>query len=230
MIRGVVFDLDHTLSDRYGTICRIAKNLRDSFRIAEGVDDARLTKTWIDLDKRYVHYGFQRVYSALASSGIFAEPYPTVEDLVAFHERQFSSIAVALPYTLPLLAELRGRGLRLGLITNGGSFVQRNKLRLLGLEDSFDAILIGGEFGHEKPDRQIFDAMATQLGIPAAELMYVGDNPVNDIRGSREAGYTPVWVRTIPTWLFPEIRMPRYRINTVAELAEYRFDTLEHAE
>ena len=230
MIRGVVFDLDHTLSDRYGTICEIAKNLRGTFRIAEGVDAAHLTKTWIELDKRYVHFGFQKVYTAFASSGLFAEPCPTVDDFVKFHREQFSRIAVPLPYILPLFETLRTRGLKLGLITNGEAFVQRSKLHLLGLENRFDKVLIGGEFGIQKPHHEIFDAMSDSLGIPAEQLMYVGDNPVNDVKGSRGAGYTPVWVRTIPHWSFPDIRMPRYRINTVAELMNFDFDSIEHAD
>jgi hypothetical protein len=57
-------------------------------------------------------------------------------------------------------------------------------------------------------------------GIPAEELMYVGDHPINDIDGSRNAGYTPVWVKTTGYWCFEEIPRAEYEVETVAEIPD----------
>jgi putative hydrolase of the HAD superfamily len=62
--------------------------------------------------------------------------------------------------------------------------------------------------------------MSQRLGIPAEELMYVGDHPINDIDGSRNAGYTPVWVKTTGYWCFEEIPRAEYEVETVAEIPD----------
>jgi FMN phosphatase YigB (HAD superfamily) len=50
--------------------------------------------------------------------------------------------------------------------------------------------------------------------------MYVGDHPINDIDGSRNAGYTPVWVKTTGYWCFEEIPRAEYEVETVAEIPD----------
>ena len=48
--------------------------------------------------------------------------------------------------------------------------------------------------------------------------MYVGDNPLNDVQASREAGFIPVWVRTTGTWVYPDIEKPECQIDHIREL------------
>ena len=60
--------------------------------------------------------------------------------------------------------------------------------------------------------------MSERLNIPPEELMYVGDNPVNDVDGSRNAGYIPVWVKTTGYWCFEDIPHAEYEVETVEEI------------
>jgi putative hydrolase of the HAD superfamily len=50
--------------------------------------------------------------------------------------------------------------------------------------------------------------------------MYVGDHPKNDVDASRRAGYTPVWVRTIPNWVLEDMEKCELQVDTVEELPE----------
>ena len=226
MIRGAVFDVDHTLFDRYATLCEILPGARERFALAEGVTDAQLTSAWIAADKKYVHFGWKRMFGELAKTGVFAPPAPSPEELGAFLWETFARVAVPFPYTRPTLEELRRRGLRLAVITNGKSALQRKKLEMIGLDGFFDEVIVSEEVGIDKPDPEIFHIMARRLGLPEKELCYVGDSEENDVKGSRAAGYTPVWIRTTGSWEFPEIPMPRLRINALYELLDYDFDTL----
>ena len=79
MIRGAVFDVDHTLFDRYATLCKILPEARERFALAEGVTDAQLTSAWIAADKKYVHFGWKRMFGELAKTGVFAPPAPSPE-------------------------------------------------------------------------------------------------------------------------------------------------------
>jgi putative hydrolase of the HAD superfamily len=105
------------------------------------------------------------------------------------------------------LRELRRRGLKLGVITNGPGPLQRRKLAALGLDRSFDAILVSGEEGVRKPDAEIFRRALGRLGVAAHEAMFVGDHPVADVEGAHGAGLLPVWM-FVPYWPPPDVPDP----------------------
>ena len=111
-------------------------------------------------------------------------------------------------------------GMKLGIVTNGDHDLQMNKLRLLHFDGFVDEIVISGDVGVQKPDTKPFEVMSEKLGIPPSQLLYVGDNPLNDVEGSRNAGYIPVWVKTIGNWCFDDIERCEYEVETVAEIPE----------
>jgi putative hydrolase of the HAD superfamily len=78
------------------------------------------------------------------------------------------------------LNELRQRGVVLGLITDGRSVGQRNKIKALELNRWFDDenIIISEEFGSEKTDEKNFKYFEQKY--PEHSFVYVGDNPKKD--------------------------------------------------
>ena len=109
-------------------------------------------------------------------------------------------------------------GLKLAILTNGDHDMQQNKLKLLGFEKFVDEIIISGDVGFHKPHPKPFQVASEKLGISPQELLYVGDNPLNDVEGSRNAGFVPVWVKTIGNWCFEDIKHPEFEVDTVAEI------------
>jgi 2-haloacid dehalogenase len=85
------------------------------------------------------------------------------------------------------------RRARLCLVTNGLSRVQRGRLAHAGIAGAFTAILISEEMGIAKPDARFFRAAGEALGLPAAELLCVGDSPAADIAGAQAAGIDACW-------------------------------------
>ncbi len=81
-----------------------------------------------------------------------------------------------------------------GIISNGDSASQRDKLKRLGLEKGFDPVLISGDIDAPKPDARIFEAACRMAGRKAAECLYVGDRPETDALGAHQAGWTGVWL------------------------------------
>ena len=110
--------------------------------------------------------------------------------------------------------------MKLGIITNGPHKNQDLKLEMLGLKPYVDEIVISGDLPAGKPERLPFDVMSERIGIPANELLYVGDNPLNDVFASRNAGYIPVWVATTGTWIFGDLKRADHEIKTIAEIPE----------
>ena len=222
MIRGIVFDLDHTLFDRYGTLRKVLPTFYSHYRanIPEKLSVITFIDRFIILEKRHVYSGWKRLIQACVDDGI----------LIGLSEEDFGEVihfilhscwtmdAVPYPFTGPTLSKLRDMGYKIGIITNGSHEIQARKIQILGLEKYTDAIIISGDIGARKPDAKPFILMSERLNIPPQELMYVGDHPANDVDGSRKAGYTPVWVKTTGYWCFDEIPHTEYEVDTVAEI------------
>lgn len=85
------------------------------------------------------------------------------------------------------LEVLRDRGVRTALISNWDDRLRRT-LDELDLVDSFDALLISGELGVEKPQPEIFRRAVDQLAVPAERSVMVGDSPESDMAGARAVG------------------------------------------
>ncbi len=213
---GVVFDLDHTLFDRYATLKALTPDFCRLFDDVIAVDESKAAEMLIECDKKYIYYGWSKIFEVLCQNGMF-KSLPAYERYRDTLLTLFQKHAIPFPFTYSLLDELRSRGLKLGLITNGKGYIQRRKLELLKLTDAFDYPLLCGEFGVQKPDRAPFDHMVKMLGIPAEKLLFVGDNPICDVDASRKAGYTPVEILTTDCTL-PDVEAAKLRLNTVESL------------
>lgn len=92
------------------------------------------------------------------------------------------------------LEAFAGRGVRLGLVTNGHPDFQRAKLERFDLERYFEAVLIEGEHGVGKPDPSIFHAALARMGSAPDEAWMVGDNLQADVAGAQGVGMYAVWI------------------------------------
>src|SRR5262249_5289944 len=81
-------------------------------------------------------------------------------------------------------AGLAGRGYRLGMASN---YDRRLRAVAAGLPElrPLGALVISSEVGWRKPAPQFFDALVRQAGVSAGEILFVGDDPINDDGGAR---------------------------------------------
>ena len=100
-----------------------------------------------------------------------------------------------IPGALETVGELRRRGVRLALVTNGSAADQRAKIDRHAVDTRFDAVLVEGEVGFGKPDPRIFRLALERLGVSAAEAWMVGDDLPWDIAGAQAVGIHAVWAR-----------------------------------
>jgi putative hydrolase of the HAD superfamily len=90
------------------------------------------------------------------------------------------------PETAEVLAALTARGHMLGIASN---FDQRLR-GLVEQQPTFRSIrhlIISSEIGWRKPAGAFFEAMCKQAASPPEQILYVGDDPVNDFEGARAA-------------------------------------------
>jgi putative hydrolase of the HAD superfamily len=120
--------------------------------------------------------------------------------------------------TFRILAELRERGLKLLLLTNGSPDLQQEKIDgVPELAPYFDHIVISGVFGEGKPAVSIFQHAIDLLGIFPSEGLMVGDKLTTDILGSNRLGMKNAWINRHSMTRTDEI-VPTYEISNLLEL------------
>jgi putative hydrolase of the HAD superfamily len=86
---------------------------------------------------------------------------------------------------IPVLAELRMMGLKLGLVSNTSRDLG-TLVRHFGLD--VDAWVSSGSHGKVKPSPLIFGAALELLDVAARDTVMVGDSVVDDVEGAEAAG------------------------------------------
>src|SRR6202011_2664924 len=100
------------------------------------------------------------------------------EELARFLEAEHAAWAPARVLgstTHALLESLRGRGLRLGLVSNAfdpGWLLHRD-LEQMGIAERLDFAVFSSELGKRKPHPEIFERALGELDVSADEAMFV---------------------------------------------------------
>jgi putative hydrolase of the HAD superfamily len=136
--------------------------------------------------------------------------------VVESYERHRRQCYTRYPDVLATLQQLRESAL-LGVITNGPSHGQMEKLEVLELAPHFSVIVASGEVGIAKPDPRIFRCALERMGADASTAWHVGDSLAKDVLGARAAGLGAVWLnrRGLTS---DEAIQPDYEIASLAAL------------
>ncbi len=204
-IQAILFDFDDTLQNSEIAFGGAARQLIDR-RFPE-LDDAVKEARVADMVYRRNGGNFHNRYDAYPGSerywwfwrdllidwGVDGDPQAYRGDLM----RLFPWTGEPFDGIPELLIELRRRGYKLGIITNGSAPVQNMKLDNTGLRPLFDTVVVSGEEGIYKPNPEVYRRAAARLGVEITRCMFVGDYPPTDIAGAIAAGMRPVLVQTI---------------------------------
>ncbi len=100
----------------------------------------------------------------------------TMEELLGIYRSHRPAIKL-IEGGKELLDFCKNKGYKIGLITDGRSITQRNKIAALGITDYFDKIIVSEEFGTTKPNRNNFEVFKD----PNVEsYYYIADNVSKD--------------------------------------------------
>ena len=212
MIKAVIFDLDGTLLDRDSSLKNFIKNqYKKYFSELKHIPEQQYTERFIELDnKGYVWK--DKVYQQLVQE--YSISNLTWEQLLEDYINSFQYSCISFPNMEEVLKELKNRGIRLGMITNGLTKFQSLNLQALGIHSYIDTILISEQEGIKKPHAEIFLRALKKLGVTPEESLYVGDHPENDVLGAQNVGMNAVWKKD-PFW------SPTFTIeHTIDDLGE----------
>ena len=169
----VCFDLDDTLYKEIDFVQSAYGEIAEKINHPEAV---RQMMDWYRVGKNV----FAELISAYGSD-------LTVNDCIQIYRNHFPKILLDSG-TKEFLEELKDYGALLGLITDGRSFSQRNKIKALGLEGIFDIEVISGELGSEKPDHRNYKVVMDRFPTHR-NFLYVGDNPQKDFLAPNQLGW-----------------------------------------
>jgi putative hydrolase of the HAD superfamily len=213
LIKAILFDLDDTLLDRTTSLEVFVQQQHRRYKL-DHVPYAAYRLRFLELDQR----GYAekpQVFQALISE--FAVP-ASVEVLLGDFEQEAWNSCTLLPDAAEVLAELRVRGYKLGVITNGEDWSQMRKLRVTGLQPLVDSIVISGNERIKKPDPRIFTRAAERLAVRPDECAFVGDHARNDIYGAGAVGMKTVWYPGDQVWPAELAVAPDHIIQSLSAL------------
>jgi HAD superfamily hydrolase (TIGR01509 family) len=118
------------------------------------------------------------------------------------------------PDALPCLAELRGRGLSVGVVGN----TPREFEDVMRQHADFVGSSVG--WGVEKPAPGFFERIVAETGVDPQEIAYVGDRVDNDVVPALAAGMVAVHLRRGPWGFLHEPPPDALRATSLAELPE----------
>lgn len=206
----IIFDLDDTLAYEIDYLKSAYKE------IAENVDKVNSENLRLEMLEAY-HKGLN-VFEIL----IQKYPNSTIEELLKIYRTHFPDVQF-IEGANDLLDDIKRKGYKIGLITDGRSITQRNKLKALGIEGIFDSIIISEEFGSTKPDERNYKAFIVD---DIAEYFYIADNPKKDFLTPNKLGWTSICLLDKGNNIHPQNfdlqteYLPKIKVDSLKEIID----------
>ncbi|MCM1105142.1 MAG: YjjG family noncanonical pyrimidine nucleotidase [Clostridium sp.] len=222
----VLWDIDNTLLDftaaqRRGIIesmkrfgrqaddAQVALYARINQKYWEMLERGEVTKEQLEAER------FREFLTAVGAEDV------DVQELNEIYKEQLANEPVLIEGAQEICAALREMGVRQYAVTNGDPFIQRNKIKLSGLNGYFEELFISEELGAVKPKKEFFEKAAAQIPLYCAErTLIIGDSLTSDMRGGMNAGIDRCWynpMRVPRTADFP-IQYEIARLEDAAEI------------
>ncbi|HXF95581.1 MAG TPA: HAD-IA family hydrolase [Gemmatimonadales bacterium] len=171
-----LFDLDGTLID---SIDLILRSYRHTLRVHRGIeppDEVWMRGLGTPLWVQFRHWTDDQ-----------AEIEAMVATYRAYNLEHHDTLVRPYDGVADAVRQLDAAGKRLGLVTSKMRSGALRGLRLLGLEQTFHAVVGADEVTHPKPHPEPVLKALDLLGAPAADAVFVGDSR-HDIECGRAAG------------------------------------------
>lgn len=193
MIKAILFDFDGTVANRQKNAYDVFDSyVRDIFKDFNDMEYEAVLQDFLTddcngtINCKYRLAPFINKYEKYL-------PENFEEDFTKYYYDNMGDYAVLKDEFIDVIAKLQGK-YKLAIISNGQSESQRKKIRQVNIEQYFDEIIVSGEVGVNKPNREIFDIMSARLGVKNEECIYIGDVFSSDILGAIRADMIPVWI------------------------------------
>lgn len=219
-IRTITVDLDDTLWEIYPVIKRAEARLYEWLgehypRITELFDTAGMMQLRSEVIAEFEGRAHDLTFLRRTVLTRMGEAAGYGDDHVDAAFEVFDEVrndVKLFPEARPALTALRQRFVLIA-VTNGNANLER-----IGIRDLFDDVVSAVTAGAAKPARPIFDAAVKAGGASATQTLHVGDHPLYDVHGARDAGLRAVWVNRNGDEWPDEFEAPDIEVRHVGEL------------
>jgi putative hydrolase of the HAD superfamily len=196
MIKAIFFDIDDTLYDTSG-FAKLARKAALNVMIDAGLP-LKSDEAYLLLREIIDEYGsnYDKHFNVLTKR-VFGEERPLLIALgmITYHNVKFALLRL-FPQTTRTLIYLKKQGYDLGVISNGITIKQWEKLIRLDLHHFFDHVITSEEAGVEKPDKRIFEVALEKMGSKGEESVMIGNKFSEDIMGALNSGISAILVNS----------------------------------
>lgn len=178
-VEAVLFDL-------YGTLVHARQRpFSRGLPAALGVSRA----AWISLLRDGLltrRFESDAAFAAFVAEALAPDRAGAAAECLALVEAECASVTL-VPGVASLLAFLKRRGIKLGLVSNLASPFKA-PVASTGLASAFDAALYSCDEGLTKPDAEMYGRALSRLGVAPTQALFVGDSLRNDVQAPAELG------------------------------------------
>ena len=119
---------------------------------------------------------------------------PLAENLRRIHMSRVREVTKAPQARIEAMKRI-AKDHRVGLISNfDDSETGHLIMHDTGIRELFDAVIISADTGYRKPNPLIFKVLLDAMKLEPAEILFVGDTPLDDVLGSKGAGMHSAWI------------------------------------
>ena len=206
-VDAVIFDLDDTLYSE-------KQYVRSGYKAVAKLlgDEALADRLWT-----YFENGKPAIDELLNELGCMGRK----EECLEAYREQIPESALYHGVS-ELIQDLKSKGIKVGIITDGRVSGQKRKLQALGLDKLIDDIIITDELGgtqFRKPCDIAFRIVQRRWSIPFEQIVYVGDNAEKDFQAPKQLGMRTLYFENEDGLYFKGEIVGIETIKAVSEIA-----------
>jgi len=207
MIRGVIFDLFHTLTGLESEWSELPGTYKVLGLDRRAWDEALTMKShWRVIGELRDPYEIVRRLVHQVDPSI---PDERNREAVPIRIQRFRDTLHGIPSrNVEVLRTLRQAGLRVGLLSNADA-LEIASWPTCPAAGAFDVEIFSCDVGMAKPEPGIYRKCLSDMGLRAGECVFVGDGGSNELVGAKDVGLTTVFISGIIQELWPERVAPR---------------------
>jgi len=225
-VKAVLFDLDGTLVDTTKSqllanthVAKMLLNFLHSRNVH--IDQQSLLKAIkklsLEMDLKLL-YNRDAWWNEILKKMKGPIPSEFARKLTLAYWSKYTKGMVKYGDALPTLKYLKGKGYKLGLVTDtdGTPGIKAKRISRSSILRLFDVVVIAGEETRKvKPDPSSYMLALRKLQLKPPEVVYVGDKPFTDIKGAKALGIITVLIRRKP---WKEYVKPDFTIDNLNQL------------
>lgn len=213
-MKGLIFDLDDTLYNEFDYVLSGFRAVARQVAAQWGIN---VESSYDFMVRDVKKNGRGLVFNRLAQRFNMAATEDDISDLVQTYRVHQPELTLYEDADLFLswVSEHK-EPVRLGLVTDGHSMMQQRKVKSLGLDQRFSAIVYCWELNAPKPDPRAFSVALQKMSLSAQQVAMIGDRLDHDMIPAKSLGMTTI-----------RIKRGRYAsIDSDPAVTDYEFEKL----